>query len=239
MFYVCNRLPRTAWIHPNIALEVLFPDVLGLANTPYSSSIRDFLNLWPINSNLWSCGISIGLVSRVNIMTGVLNVLAQSKFRGYQFTMIPSLQKECATAKLKAFHCWYNVWGVQYHISYRWWVKTDRNCYSAKKCFEIYILDFLYRLYAYMVENCKLCHNFSMTSTGVLIFSGWFKIELLFLEDSNMYMYIISGQYFHNFTVSSMPKSTPCELSFAKHLLSAHNRVRTSHPRRSRSTPVP
>ena len=38
-----------------------FPNVLGLAVIPYSYSIRDFLNLGPINSDPWSYLISIGL----------------------------------------------------------------------------------------------------------------------------------------------------------------------------------
>ena len=33
------------------------------------------------------------LVLSVNIVIGVLNVISQSQFREYQFTMIPSLQK--------------------------------------------------------------------------------------------------------------------------------------------------
>ena len=41
-----------------------------------------------------------------------------------------------------------------------------------------------------------------------------------------MYMYIISGQNYYNLNVSFMPKSTPCELSFDKHFLSDHNRIK-------------
>ena len=39
------------------------------------------------------------LVFSVNIVIGVLNVLAQSQFRGYQFTMILPLQKNVLEPK--------------------------------------------------------------------------------------------------------------------------------------------
>ena len=54
-----------------------------------------------------------------------------------------------------------------------------------------------------------------------------------------MHMYIISGQNSHHFNVSSMPKSTPCELSVAEHFLSAHNWIGTCRPRQSRLTTIP
>ena len=61
IFYVYTRLPRTEWIYSNIELEVLFPDVIGLDNIPYSVSIRDFMNSWPMNSDTWSYLIYVGL----------------------------------------------------------------------------------------------------------------------------------------------------------------------------------
>ena len=56
-----------------------------------------------------------------------------------------------------------------------------------------------------------------------------------------MYMYVTSGQNYHNFNVSSMPKSTPCELSsesLSEHFLGAHNQIVTCRPRQSQSTPA-
>ena len=61
ILYTRSRLPRTVWVHSNNSLEVGFPDVLGLANIPYSSSIWYFMKSWPINYEHWSCVISIGL----------------------------------------------------------------------------------------------------------------------------------------------------------------------------------
>ena len=57
-----------------------------------------------------------------------------------------------------------------------------------------------------------------------------------------MYMYIMLGQNYHNLNVSSMPKSTTCELSvesLSKNFLSANNWVGTCPPRQIRLTPVP
>ena len=54
-------------------------------------------------------------------------------------------------------------------------------------------------------------------------------------------MYIIPGQNYHNFNVSSMPKSTSHELSVEtlfEHFLSAHNGIGICRPRQSRSTTV-
>ena len=51
----------TTLIHSNIALEVGFPAVLDLANIPYYSSFRDFLNSLLINSNHWSHVIYVRL----------------------------------------------------------------------------------------------------------------------------------------------------------------------------------
>ena len=56
-----NRFPRTWWILSNIALDMGFTEVIGLAVISYSISIRDFMNSWPINFFLWSYMISIGL----------------------------------------------------------------------------------------------------------------------------------------------------------------------------------
>ena len=61
MLKVSTRFPRTWWICSNIALEVGFPEVLGLAVIPYYLSIVDLLNSWPTNSDPWSCMIFIGL----------------------------------------------------------------------------------------------------------------------------------------------------------------------------------
>ena len=44
ILYVHSRLPITELIHSNIALEVGFPDVLGLNNIPYYLSIWDYMN---------------------------------------------------------------------------------------------------------------------------------------------------------------------------------------------------
>ena len=55
------RIPRTWWICSNIALEIVFPKVLGFAVILYYFSIRDFLKLWPINYDPWSYVISIGI----------------------------------------------------------------------------------------------------------------------------------------------------------------------------------
>ena len=52
---------RTWWIHSNIASEVGFPEVIGLAFIPYYSSIRDFLNSLPIHSDPWSYLVFIGI----------------------------------------------------------------------------------------------------------------------------------------------------------------------------------
>ena len=57
-----------------------------------------------------------------------------------------------------------------------------------------------------------------------------------------MYMYITSGQNFHKFNVSSMLKSTPCELpveSLSGHFSRAQNRIGTCRPSQSLYTPVP
>ena len=61
MLKVRTRFPRTWQIRSNTALDIGFPKVIGLAVIPYSSSIRDFPNSWPINSNPWSYVIFIGL----------------------------------------------------------------------------------------------------------------------------------------------------------------------------------
>ena len=51
----------TRWIRSNIALELGFSKVLGLEVILYSVSIRDFMKLWLINYDPWSCMIYIGL----------------------------------------------------------------------------------------------------------------------------------------------------------------------------------
>ena len=53
-----------------------------------------------------------------------------------------------------------------------------------------------------------------------------------------MYMYIISGQNSHNSNESSIPKSTPCELSVTEHFSIAHNRIGICRPRQTGSTHV-
>ena len=63
---VRSRFPRTWWIRSNYALEVRFPEVLGLAVILYSYSIRDFLDSLPINSDPWSYIISIGIGYLIN-----------------------------------------------------------------------------------------------------------------------------------------------------------------------------
>ena len=66
MLYVRTKIPRTAWIRSNIALEVGFPDMLCLANIPYSVLIRYFLNSWPVNFYPWWYVISFGQGHMVN-----------------------------------------------------------------------------------------------------------------------------------------------------------------------------
>ena len=61
MLYVCTRLPVTALVCSNIALEFGWPDAIGLDNIPYSSSIKDFLNSWLINYDYWPYIIYVGL----------------------------------------------------------------------------------------------------------------------------------------------------------------------------------
>ena len=56
-----SRFLRTWWIHSNIALDMGFPKVIGLAVILYSYSIKDFMSSWSINSFPWSWVISIGL----------------------------------------------------------------------------------------------------------------------------------------------------------------------------------
>ena len=66
MLYIRTKLPRTVWIHSNITLEVGFPEVLDLDNSPYSSSFRYFINSWKINYNPLSYIISFVRVHLVN-----------------------------------------------------------------------------------------------------------------------------------------------------------------------------
>ena len=61
MLKVSTRFPRTWWILSNTALDMEFPEVLGLAVIQCSISIRDFRSSWPINSFPWSYVIYIGL----------------------------------------------------------------------------------------------------------------------------------------------------------------------------------
>ena len=56
-----TSFPGTWRICPKTALDMGLPEVLGLTVILYSSSIRYFLNSWPINSDTWSYVISIGL----------------------------------------------------------------------------------------------------------------------------------------------------------------------------------
>ena len=85
MLKLCTRFPRNWWIRSNIALEVGFTKVLGLAVIPHSVSIIYFLNLWPINSDPWSYVISIGLwylVSHVVSTKFVLDIALLSSYFG-------------------------------------------------------------------------------------------------------------------------------------------------------------
>ena len=66
MLKVCTRFPRICWICSNIALEVGFPKLIGLAVILYSVSIRYSLNSWPINYDPWSYMIFICLGYLVN-----------------------------------------------------------------------------------------------------------------------------------------------------------------------------
>ena len=62
------------------------------------------------------------------------------------------------------------------------------------------------------------------------------RIMALFRRLQN-FMYIFSEHNFHNFNVSSMPKSTHCELSIgslSEHSLSARNRIETCRLRQRR-----
>ena len=61
MLKVRTRFPSLWLIRSNIALDMGFPKVLGLAVILYSVSIRDFLNSGPINYFPWSYVISIGV----------------------------------------------------------------------------------------------------------------------------------------------------------------------------------
>ena len=61
-----TRFYRTWWIRFNIALEVGFTEVLGVAVIPYSALIRDFLSSWTINYDPWPYVISVGLGYLVN-----------------------------------------------------------------------------------------------------------------------------------------------------------------------------
>ena len=58
--------PITWWICSNIALEVGFSKVLGLAVIPYYFSVEDFPNSWLIYYDPWSYVISVGLRYLVN-----------------------------------------------------------------------------------------------------------------------------------------------------------------------------
>ena len=61
MLQVRNMFTWTWLICYNIALDMEFPKVLGLAFILYSVSIKDFMNSWPMNSDPWLYMISIGL----------------------------------------------------------------------------------------------------------------------------------------------------------------------------------
>ena len=60
MLQIRTRFTRTWWMCSNIALDMGFPKVLGLATILYSISIGYFLNSWPISYDPWSYVISIG-----------------------------------------------------------------------------------------------------------------------------------------------------------------------------------
>ena len=61
MLKVRCRFPRIWQTLSNTALDMGFSEVIGLTVIPYYISIRDFLNLWLINSFPWSYLISIGI----------------------------------------------------------------------------------------------------------------------------------------------------------------------------------
>ena len=81
-----------------------------------------------------------------------------------------------------------------------------------------------------------------MTPTAVLIYSGLFKNSMaVFRRLQNVYVYNL-GQNYHNFNVSSMPKSTPYELSvesLSEKFPSDHNQIVTCRPRKIQSSPIP
>ena len=58
---VHTMFPRTWWIRSNTALEMGFPEVLGLSLILYYVSIRGVLNLIPINYDPWLYVNSIGI----------------------------------------------------------------------------------------------------------------------------------------------------------------------------------
>ena len=69
-------LLRATCIHSNITLEVGFPDVIGVATTPYYFSVRGFLVSWPLNIYPLSYVISV--------VTGYLtNHVFSTKFESY------------------------------------------------------------------------------------------------------------------------------------------------------------
>ena len=61
MLQVLTRFPRTWLTRYNIVLDMGSPKVIDLETIPYYVSVRDVLNLQPIDSDPWSYVISIGI----------------------------------------------------------------------------------------------------------------------------------------------------------------------------------
>ena len=83
MLYVHTRSLITPWICFNIVLEVGFSDVLGLSTIIYSSSIKGFLNSWPINYDPWWYVIFIGqgyLVNHVVSTNSAIDTISLLKY---------------------------------------------------------------------------------------------------------------------------------------------------------------
>ena len=120
MLNVRTKFPRAWWICSNILLKVLITKVLVLAVIPYYFSIKGFMNSLPIDYDLWSYMISVGLAYIFNHVVSTNFVIYTALLSSYCVIL-----NHPVTGSIKVTAFIFNFFSLSYYETGTYYIHAD------------------------------------------------------------------------------------------------------------------